>query len=358
MRISKRRLGYNPGGPSLALALPLALGVFFLTLAGCAERAREAGTPRAMAHNPVHHFGELPNDREVTHRFSIANAGSGSLELRSMVASCGCTAAAPSSRWIPPGETGHIDVILRLRGRAGAQDAVIAVSTNDPAAPSLQLRVQGRALPAVALIPEHIDFGRLLDDQVQRRVLVARVQDPGVTVRISGIAPPGSPFEARIAEPMPGDGTMEWPITVTTNPAIPTGPHHATIRLATSHPELPELQAHIRAESAPPIEVAPPVLLVPLYDAIDPPRTSQFVHLTGGRIKDFEIERIEAPVEDMGVDFVKQAEGQFQIRLTGLPTDGRLRDTDLVIHTNQAESGEIRVPFRSLPTEPRNASGE
>ncbi|MGD9611900.1 MAG: DUF1573 domain-containing protein, partial [Kiritimatiellia bacterium] len=77
--------------------------------------------PRIVCDEPVFDFGERNNTEFVEHDFPIRNAGTLSLEIRNVHASCGCTAVKPSQDEIPPGGEASIRARLDLRGRNGYQ---------------------------------------------------------------------------------------------------------------------------------------------------------------------------------------------------------------------------------------------
>jgi len=71
----------------------------------------------------------------------LSNNGKSELIIRNIRSSCGCTAVAPSTKVIGPGESAPIKVTFNSRGKRGRQSKSITVITNDPKNPTSRLRV-------------------------------------------------------------------------------------------------------------------------------------------------------------------------------------------------------------------------
>src|SRR5580700_9142123 len=68
--------------------------------------------------------------------FTFKNTGEKPVRIISIEPSCGCTTATAEKKSYAPGETGELKAKVDLRGRAGHQEKIIAVTTDDtPKAP-------------------------------------------------------------------------------------------------------------------------------------------------------------------------------------------------------------------------------
>ncbi len=67
--------------------------------------------------------------------------GKGSLEIKDIKTSCGCTAALVSSKNIEPGKSGTLKVELDTKNRTGRMSRTISVRTNDPDQPDKVLTI-------------------------------------------------------------------------------------------------------------------------------------------------------------------------------------------------------------------------
>ena len=175
--------------------------------------------PRIVCDAAVFDFGEKNNTEVVEHDYLIRNAGTLSLEIREVRASCGCTAAKPSQNVIPPGGEATINVKLDLRGRSGAQIKSINVACNDPATPNLVLQLKGTAIQALRAQPPTLFIGRLEPGAPRTRtfdilsvrgpiqITNIRADHPGILVRAVPLDPPGDGtahrFELELAADLP-----------------------------------------------------------------------------------------------------------------------------------------------------------
>lgn len=106
-------------------------------------------TPEQLANAPVakfseseFDFGDIKQGDKREHTFMLSNEGKSDLIIRNIRSSCGCTAVAPSTKLIKPGETAPIKVTFDSRGKRGRQIKSITVITNDPKNPTSTLRIQ------------------------------------------------------------------------------------------------------------------------------------------------------------------------------------------------------------------------
>jgi hypothetical protein len=110
-------------------------------------------TPEQLANAPVANFdpktfdfGEMKQGEKKTHTFNLTNDGKSELLIRRVRSSCGCTAVAPSTKVIAPGESAPIKVTFDSRGKRGRQSKSITVITNDPKTPSTILRISSNVI--------------------------------------------------------------------------------------------------------------------------------------------------------------------------------------------------------------------
>jgi hypothetical protein len=91
----------------------------------------------------VYDFGEITEGKKVEYIFKIINKGKSDLLIRSVKASCGCTAANPVSNVVKPGASTDLKVVFDSTGKLGLQDKVITIISNDPNSATTILRVSG-----------------------------------------------------------------------------------------------------------------------------------------------------------------------------------------------------------------------
>jgi len=91
----------------------------------------------------VFDFGALRHGESIDHDFVFTNNGKSDLIIRTVRSGCGCTATEPQKRVLKPGETSSIKAVFNSRGFRGRQNKGITVISNDPANPSVLLRITG-----------------------------------------------------------------------------------------------------------------------------------------------------------------------------------------------------------------------
>lgn len=91
----------------------------------------------------VFEFKEITDGQKAEHTFTIMNKGKSDLLIRSVKASCGCTAVNPASNVVKPGQSTTMKAIFDSTGKTGLQNKTITVISNDPKSPTTILRITG-----------------------------------------------------------------------------------------------------------------------------------------------------------------------------------------------------------------------
>ena len=211
--------------------------------------------PKIVCDEPVFDFGERNNTEFVEHDYPIRNAGTLSLEIRNVRASCGCTAVKPSQDVVPPGGEASIRARLDLRGRNGFQQKTITVESNDPETPNLVLQLKGAAVQVLRVEPSSLFFGRIGPDGVRSRtfdVISGRGPIQIVSYRTDN---PGLQLTPVAAEPG-ADGTRHR-FELALDPALPEGNISGSAFVKTDLADQPELAIPIAAYIATQPEPAP-----------------------------------------------------------------------------------------------------
>ena len=111
--------------------------------------------PRAILTEDRHDFGQVFEDRELSHTFIIRNTGQEPLEILKVDPECACT--VPSySRTVPPGCQGEITLSIKPYSVIHQFRKDTQVTTNDPETPEFHLVLTGNALPFIEIQPSHI----------------------------------------------------------------------------------------------------------------------------------------------------------------------------------------------------------
>jgi hypothetical protein len=135
-----------PSACSVLSGIKLAVfGILLLLAAGIDVWAQ----PRIVFdEGTIFDFGVLIQGATTQHTIAFRNAGNETLELQSVTTSCGCTAALPDDKLIPPGRKSQMWVGYDSHGKMGEVHKVVRVRTNDPANPVVHLVVRGLVVPS------------------------------------------------------------------------------------------------------------------------------------------------------------------------------------------------------------------
>ena len=136
-----------------------------LALGGCAHEAREEGRapapPRIVFDATQHDFGRVEQGTRVHHVFRFANQGEQDLSINDLRSGCGCAAAVPGKKVVPPGSEGAIEVDLDTEQAFGPQRRTVTVYANDPEALFTMLVLTGEVALDVAADPAQLYVGQL-----------------------------------------------------------------------------------------------------------------------------------------------------------------------------------------------------
>jgi len=144
MKKMKRRMKGTRG-----FVLVLLTGALVVAAAGtAAQRGKTKSGPRMEIEPEEHDFGDVRQDQELVHEFTVSNVGTEDLEIQRIATSCGCTAAIAASRVVKPGGTTTLRVTLETRKYKGVINRSISVASNDPA------RVRTVRVKAFVEVPE------------------------------------------------------------------------------------------------------------------------------------------------------------------------------------------------------------
>jgi hypothetical protein len=94
-------------------------------------QASKATGPRMEIEPSLHDFGSARQDQKLVHDFLVKNTGTEDLTLLRIVTACGCTAALPAERVVPPGGSTTLSVTLETRKYKGVLERSVSVASND-----------------------------------------------------------------------------------------------------------------------------------------------------------------------------------------------------------------------------------
>jgi len=133
----------------------LGLGVLLVILSLPAVSSGAAPTPGVVLSETRHDFGEVFEDRQLSHTFVIKNRGDAPVEILKVDPDCACT--VPSyDRTIPPGGQGEITLTLKPYSVMHQFRKETRIFTNDREHAEFSLVLTGTAKPFIEIQPSHI----------------------------------------------------------------------------------------------------------------------------------------------------------------------------------------------------------
>ena len=124
-----------------------------------ANPVRASASPPAIAfESETCDLGSLVQGEQPDCLFSFANGGSDDLRILSVEPTCGCTTALLAAPLVRAGERGGIRVVFDSDNFTGEVLKEVEVRSNDPARPSVTLRVRALVEPEIDFEPRTVAF--------------------------------------------------------------------------------------------------------------------------------------------------------------------------------------------------------
>jgi|JI61114C2RNA_FD_contig_51_1512707_length_1163_multi_3_in_0_out_0_2 hypothetical protein len=95
-----------------------------------AEQALAGKFAKVKLDKEVHDFGTIAEGQIVETEFIVTNTGESNLIISDAKGSCGCTVPQPPKEPIKPGDSAPIKVSFDSKGKPGAQEKTVTITTN------------------------------------------------------------------------------------------------------------------------------------------------------------------------------------------------------------------------------------
>jgi uncharacterized cupredoxin-like copper-binding protein len=187
----------------------------FIWLANLVLAATACAAPELAVEQGTFNFGTIPQGKAVQHNFIIRNSGDALLQIKQLNASCGCTAAKPSSSLIPPGRSAEIQVTFDSTNFAGNVQKSVTMTTNAGKMPSYTLKLEGNIVEALQVSPRQLSLGPLVGP---KQASITVTNSGGSIVKLLAVKVSSSSLQIKAhikkGELKPGEtGTIELTIT-------------------------------------------------------------------------------------------------------------------------------------------------
>jgi hypothetical protein len=106
-----------------------------------APQANAKQGPRIAVEPATFDFGQALQNKTLTKDFVLRNLGDESLRIEDVRTTCGCTAALPTDRVVPPGGQTRLQVSLQTRTSEGRLEKSVNIRSNDPTHSVIEIRL-------------------------------------------------------------------------------------------------------------------------------------------------------------------------------------------------------------------------
>lgn len=297
-------------------------------------------------------LGVVPPGDPVTARFRIENSGGAPLAVTpgAPVPFMAGVVASVDHSPVPPGGAGTISVRIETEKIAGEGTVVIPVTTDDPAAPKIELRTTLEVKPLLVADPGYARFNvvqKERDGTIRQTVW----SSDGATFEVLSVESPmpalrTSFHEATADERRDGVTGSQWRVDVTLSADASVGALVGDVVVVTDHPKQKRLHVPVSGFVRPVFAVTPPEADVGDVDGSRPFRFT--LDVKNFATEKIALERVECDLKGATTEIVPVTDGHaWKVRVSvpeGLPAGpiaGQVR-----LFTASAKAPRLDVPVR------------
>ena len=191
--------------------------------------------PRGVLKATTYDFGTVKKGANLSHTISLRNTGDAPLVIERISSSLAALSVR-AKKVIAPGEEATIALELDTAEMSGEVRDDVVIHTNDPQAPPLSFRIQGRVHSPVEVLPRPAIFLSAFRWETQtasRSVTI--VNNEETPLAILGKRADGDRFTADLT---PTEEGRRYQLTVKLLPGAPAGHARGQIALSTNHGDI------------------------------------------------------------------------------------------------------------------------
>jgi len=308
----------------------------------------EADGPDLRADTYSYDFGFIEQGQQAGHVFTLENKGIEDLVLSKVETSCTCTQAfLPKETRIPPGGKEGLTVGFDSAGRQGGQSQIVYVHSNDPISPIVQLRIGGVIKPTrLPVSIRNLTFGTVKKREGANREF--SVKDPGDNSLAVNEVTSDSRFVKATLSRNDKEGVV-YLVKAELKPGTPIGEFKSKLTVRSNHPKEPVVEIPVAAEVVGDIETFPNQFFLGLLKKGQ--GAGKTITLSTTAKERLKIKKIVSPFDYITVK--SETDGkQYVITATLNKTAplGLIKG-EVVIHTNNKDQPEIKIPLYALVEE-------
>ncbi len=323
-----------------------------LSLATVASAQGEA-VPKAVPVEPVKDLAIVPKGELIVHQFLIRNEGNAPLELTDVHPACGCT-VAEFDRVVPPGGVGKVTAKLDTSSFNGPISKSIAVLTNDPANPKLQLVIKAEVKPYVNAYPGFARFN-YVQGETTGTISQNLWSEDGHPLKVLKVTAPYPHLKVGFHEAKEesekfakANDKQQWRVDITIDAQSPIGALRDYVLVETDHPKQKEVQIAISGFVRPRQHVTPEKVDFGTLEGASLPlkRTLAFTNFATKGIQLTKIDTGHVGVNAAFVETGNIAGHRFQLTLEISPNMPKGAFSSVVkVHTTDEQMPVIEIPI-------------
>ena len=298
--------------------------------------------PKITCDAPSYDFGSADSSQTIEHTFVLKNEGDLTLEISNVKPSCGCTVANISERSVPPGGETKVTARLALQGRTGQQHKSITVESNDPKQPQFILTMQGAVGSIIDVRPPSVIFGELGPNSIVTQFVDIAATGP-VTFKVTQAESMSPNFAVELS-------TLEenklYRVTITTKGQLPSGALYGNVRVTTDLPARQVIDIPVSTMVVGALIVAPQEIVLAQQEQ----PVTRYIVIRPGMIKQFQIEKVQAPNEQIKSQVFPFGENGFRIQIDNIVATEDLNGQAIHVKTTAEGMTDVAIPLRVMAT--------
>ncbi len=310
------------------------------------------GKPRALPLEPIKDFEIVPKGEKIHHTFEIKNDGDAPLELTDVKPACGCT-VVEFDQFIQPGAVGRVKTTVETDNFDGPIAKTIAVFTNDPENPKIQLVVKAEVKPYLSVFPGYARYSYVQGEEIGVISQLLWAED-GQDLEILKVKSPYPHMKVvhHVATEQERKGELpgkQWTFELHLDPYSPIGALRDYVEVITDHSQQKTVRIPLSGFVRPRQHVTPFELDLGVVDgeALPIKRVLAFTNFIKEGI---EITEIDTGFKAIAIeaDMVGQMDGhRFELMLTVDPAmpKGEFEGT-IKLHITDEKNPVVKIPVK------------
>ena len=291
----------------------------------------------------IYHFGAKNNAETITHTFVLENKGKVNVQIKQVVATCGCTTTKLEKKIVQPGEKISLKMSVALKSLLGDVNKTVIVRLDTPDKQFIVLRLIGKSFLEIDTIPNIITFLGVKDDHKYERTLEIRSFKKNMNFSIKSVISKTKNMKV-LAEIGKSKAKHKIKIKI----YLPLGAKNfsSSIRIATSNPNVPYIDVMVYVKIKSDVEISPSELKLKIKTGAVK-EYSRFINIASDKYPKFKILKVKA-IDLIGVKIkiIRNSGKSALIRVSGLKAHENLAKGKILIYTDIPSMKEITVPIK------------